>query len=111
MILPLIIEPNEEMMCFFEEQGTIVTIHEGSEYYFIPYWIEKRKDGVHFLHQLGNLPEELTNAVRSMRGENFNEMYTKNDMMEFAKRFLAVCQKGKVTPLQLEMFNKEKGYE
>jgi len=111
MILPMIIEPSEEIIDFFYENGHVIDIAEESTYYFLPCWIEKRKDGVHFLHQLGNLPAELTNEVRSIRGENFNGQYTKNDMIEFAKSFLSQCKKQNVTPHQLEMFNKEKGYE
>ena len=34
--------------------------------------------------------------------------YTEEDMIAFAKKFLAVCQKSKVTPFQLEMYNEEK---
>ncbi len=38
----------------------------------------------------------------------YSKKYTEEDMIAFAKRFLAHCKQGMVTPLQLEMFNKEK---
>ena len=34
--------------------------------------------------------------------------YTEEDMIEFAKWFLRSCQKQKVTPYALELYNKEK---
>ena len=39
---------------------------------------------------------------------NRGKKYTEEDMIAFAKRFLASCQKDRVTPYQLELYNKEK---
>ena len=110
MILPMIIETSEEVLDFFNAHASKIETKEGL-YYFIPGWIQERKDAVCFMHTLGNLPADLTNEVRSMRKQNFEGQYTINDMMEFAKNFLPQCKKQNVTPYQLELFNKEKGYE
>lgn len=109
MILPFIIEPSKEIMDFFDKNGSVIEIAVGSTYYFLPSWIEERKDGVHFLHMLDNLPEDLLKEVKSMRGAQDDYItYTANDMIAFAKRFLRACNKYNVTPYQLAMYNKEK---
>ncbi len=108
MILPLIIEPSKEIMDFFDKNGSKVQTNS-SLYYFLPYWIEERKDGVHFIHLLNNLPKDLLESVKSMRGMPEDvTTYTASDMIEFAKGFLRGCQRSKVTPYQLEIFNKGK---
>ena len=98
----------------FIESYTAITDCEGKEAYFIPYWFEKKGEQKYAIHRLGRLPKWIRKLVANIRGvedRSLSMLYTDEDMIEFARRFLIVCQKGRVTPLQLEMFNKEKGYE
>lgn len=56
-----------KMFATFIENNATKIIANGKEYYFLPYWFEKKEFDGFFMHSLGELPEELKKEIEFFR--------------------------------------------
>ncbi len=60
----------KEQIDLFNNIGTIVTTEEGSTYKYLPFWFkETDEEGVYELFKFEQLPNELIDTIKNIRGE------------------------------------------
>jgi len=58
---------SEAIHDFVKNNASKVITKYGEEYYFMPYWFLETKTGQFQLYSLGNLPDDLREAIKSLR--------------------------------------------
>lgn len=71
---------SKEQIEIFENLGAIITTSENKSFMFLPYWIEEtERESIYNLHRLGDVPLELKEIIKSIRGEDVeNKMQIKD---------------------------------